>query len=604
MAQISVYVECPRRTELCRNWISRFSIQHILDFVDESDPAALLVEEVNSKCEQQHWKGATRKLKRLSRQYPNEVPEELFVKVLQTCANNRLQGARASEPARKIMEQLAERHLEIPSKLANYCVRNCLGYDKNAHSTHQGFGGVDTALAMMSAMKQAQSEIASDTLERVASALAKEGSLDEALSLLQGLVVERTETPSLALFAKIAEYAVKHVEDEHAITLLSYAKAAGYQLDTIGSSEYGKAFLANVVVAAERLEQDALVFRLLNSNDDELASFSNAAQRACLLVHKRAINKAVAQGEWKLGVKVLELMIQRNLRASPWIWRNVVACCAKAKKSKKATGLLLDWVKLASRGDADTPPLSAFNTCINACEICNEQELTLKVLDVMKETHDTDGNLITFNIALKRLAKQGSVQACEGIIIGMLQGGVEPSVVSYTTAIAACASAEPKQSKDAYEWLNRMRSRRVTPNLITYNTALSACADGTLEGSFLGSKIASEMLDDVDERLAKEDEAEVKQDVFREIMPDWYTKQVARTLMQQLKQNWVDGLIEKKVATETVRVPLLRLVDFQKSEEARIVQERLAARATEVEAESAQQVEIEVESLSHRIAEV
>lgn len=74
-----------------------------------------------------------------------------------------------------------------------------------------------------------------------------------------------------------------------------------------------------------------------------------------------------------------------------------------------------------------------FNTVVNACEICDEEELTLLVLEAMKKTHETDGNIITFNIALKRLARQSNVFGCEGIIIGMLQNEVEPSVVSYTT---------------------------------------------------------------------------------------------------------------------------------------------------------------------------
>ena len=94
---------------------------------------------------------------------------------------------------------------------------------------------------------------------------------------------------------------------------------------------------------------------------------------------------------------------------------------------------------------------------MNTCEICGEEELTLMVLEAMRKLHDTDGNIITFNIALKRLAKQGQSRACEGIIIGMLQAGVEPTVVSYTTAIGACVKAN--DSLYAYEWLKRKRSR-------------------------------------------------------------------------------------------------------------------------------------------------
>jgi hypothetical protein len=113
-------------------------------------------------------------------------------------------------------------------------------------------------------------------------------------------------------------------------------------------------------------------------------------------------------------------------------------------------------VQLAKQGRAEKPTLRVFNTVMNVCEVCGEEDLTIKVLDAMKDTHDTEGNLITFNIALKRLAKQGNAIACEGIIIGMLQNGIEPSVVTYTTAVASCV-AEPKKSDIAAEWIKRMR---------------------------------------------------------------------------------------------------------------------------------------------------
>jgi pentatricopeptide repeat protein len=182
----------------------------------------------------------------------------------------------------------------------------------------------------------------------------------------------------------------------------------------------------------------------------------------------------------------------------------------------------------------------------------------------MKATHDTEGNLVTFNIALKRLAKQGSTMACEGIIIGMLQSGIEPSVVSYTTAIAACVS-DPKKSDIAVEWLNRMRSRRVQPNVITYNTALASCLDGTLEGTMRASSIASEMLADVDDQL---DRGVVVRDQYTNIIPNFYSKTLGRQLMMQLKSNWDSGAVDKKIAKSTLRLPLLKLVEFQKTETA------------------------------------
>jgi hypothetical protein len=223
----------------------------------------------------------------------------------------------------------------------------------------------------------------------------------------------------------------------------------------------------------------------------------------------------------------------------------------------------------------EKPPISVFNSVVNACEICDEQELTLLVLDTMRKTHDTDGNIITFNIALKRLAKLGNVAACEAIIIGMLQQEVEPSVVSYTTAIAACAVENNRNPPVAYEWLRRMRSRNVRPNVISYNTALAACLDGKLESTLLGSKIASEMLSDVDRQL----EEGVKGNAYTTVFPDKYTKTLARRLMKQLRENWRGNEIDMRLAKATVRQPLLQLVDFDLSDRAKAAAAALEAAA-------------------------
>lgn len=245
-----------------------------------------------------------------------------------------------------------------------------------------------------------------------------------------------------------------------------------------------------------------------------------------------------------------------------------------------------------------------FNTVVNACEICGEEELTLVVLEKMRTTHDTEGNIITMNIAMKRLAKQGKPEACEGLIIGMLQAGVEPTVVSYTTAIGACAS-EPKDPATAYQWLSRMRSRMVRPNLYTYNTALAACLDGKLESSVTASKVATEMLEDVDRELTEGIKGSAQ---LKSVLPNTYTKVLARKLMQQLRENWRSGDIDMRVAKATIRVPLLKLVDFQKSKAAQAAKER-AEKAAETKAEdtvSSDELDLEYSAVvqMHRTAEV
>lgn len=198
---------------------------------------------------------------------------------------------------------------------------------------------------------------------------------------------------------------------------------------------------------------------------------------------------------------------------------------------------------------------------MNACEVCGEEELTVQVLDAMKETHDTEGNLITFNIALKRLAKQGNTLACEGIIVGMLQGGIEPSVVSYTTAIAACVS-DPKKSDVAFEWIKRMKSRLVQPNVITYNTALASCMDGSVEGTKRAGELSSLMIADVKNQV---ESGIIDPDDYTNVIPNFYTRTVAKSAIEQLDDQVKSGDIDEEDES-TARKSLMELVDYLKSD--------------------------------------
>ncbi|KAL3939847.1 MAG: hypothetical protein SGBAC_005505 [Bacillariaceae sp.] len=591
-----------------------------ITFEDTSDPDfdfKDLIRQTEMHVNDGHWKTATRRMKKLTRRYgknshdPREIPESLYVSVLQECSNDRLHGARAAEPARKLMEEMVAMGYDIPAITANYCVSNCLSDGVNG--SHQGFGGIDTALAMMAALDQLENpvEITLETHSRLIAALAAEGSIEYALKILRELVAEKSQTPSLDLFADVAASCLGGKENpgnpEDVMTVLAYSKAAGYELDRIASTGEGRRLLAAGVVAAERLDNIGLGLRFLtaaskaegcapDNGDSLVANSSPAAQRAATIIHRKALVKATKDDSWKLSVRLLDLMISRGLRPSPATWRNVVTCCAKLEKSKKATSLLLDWVAMSKDRRAEKPSIRVFNTVVNACEVCGEEELTVQVLDSMKETHDTDGNLITFNIALKRLAKSGNTMACEGIIVGMLQSGIEPSVVSYTTAIAACVQ-EPKKKEVAMEWINRMRSRLVKPNVITYNTALAACLDGTLEGSRLASQIAVEMIVAIQQQL---DAGILDAGEYTNTTPNSYTKSLARQAMKQLKTNWDAGLIDKKVAKETLRVPLLELVEFANSDLAAMAEKQrefiaMASEQTEELNEITQQTDEELE---------
>ncbi len=305
-----------------------------------------------------HWKAATRKLKKLNKRNTNNsrIPEATYITVLEACLKNKLHGARASEPARKILEEMAENGYRIPATLGNQCVLNTLG--NGPHANHDGFGGVDTALAMLAALESSplgSEAISVDTYGSVVTALCMEGAVDEAILLLRAMVVEHSFTPSLSTFADLAMAAAKKEKGEDVLQIMTLAKASGYILDNIASAQAGRELLASGVIAAEQMDNLALGLRFLTAaskaegclpdrGDDLVASSSSSAQRACTLIHKRAIDRAIEEDNWKLAVKLLELMRERSLNPATSVWRKVVTICSKSEKSKRATALLLDWV--------------------------------------------------------------------------------------------------------------------------------------------------------------------------------------------------------------------------------------------------------------------
>jgi hypothetical protein len=336
-----------------------------IEFQDTSDPDfefKSLVNEIKDLSKENHWKTASRKLKKLVKHFghastdPREIPEEVFTSILRSYMEDRLHGARAAEPARRAMEEMVANGYSIPGDIANYCIKESMGFE--ADGTHEGFGGIDTALSMLAACEVSEEPpaILDETFEKIIATMAKEGSLDDSLHMLREYVVEKSRTPSLKLFADVANAAIDGVNDpEKVMTSLVYLKAAGYDLDSIASTVDGRAILAAGVIAAEKINNIGLGLRFLTAaskaegcapdrGDDLVASFSPASQRACTIIHRNAISKAVKDNSWKLSVKLLELMLERGLKPSPSVWRNVVTCCAKNEKSRKATALLLDWV--------------------------------------------------------------------------------------------------------------------------------------------------------------------------------------------------------------------------------------------------------------------
>ena len=185
--------------------------------------------------------------------------------------------------------------------------------------------------------------------------------------MLRSMIVEGGETPELQMLGEVAEAAVEDANYEGVIQALSLTKASGYSLDTIASSYSGRSLLGAGVVAADATDNTALGLRLLTAagkasvdpeRGDTLTCQANRRTfEACLRIHSKAIGDAEREKNWKLGVKVLELMRLRSLTPNSYTWLRVLRLCVSAQKSRRATQVLLDWSKAAREGDCERPRL-------------------------------------------------------------------------------------------------------------------------------------------------------------------------------------------------------------------------------------------------------
>lgn len=548
--------------------------------------------------------------RRRRRHPPPPVDSDTLGTILRSLARAHLQGGRAAQPARKIIDEMVANCYPLPPQVINTILLDSLGSsytNLDTQKTYTNPPNLDATLAIVDALARADARARETTPENsngngpqslgpsplgpsplsideefwppFVSSLIKESSAPSAVATLKQMIVTFSATPSLPLLSSVASALVRDGNHGDVMTVLALAKAAGYELDEVGSSGDGRGILASGLVAAAKNNNVALGLRLLTAaqkapglepdrGDILTILHSPGAQNSALVVHSKAIQTACSVKNWKLAVQLLDLMHVRNLNPNEMTYQNVLNTLCNEKKSRKATQLLFEWADRSKTVRSLSPPsVQTFNTIVNCCEVCGESDLTTTVLDKMKDVHSTDGNTITFNIALKRLAKGGNTAACEGLIMGMLQEGVEPSVVTYTTVIGACA--HNRDSELAFEWIRRMKIKGCDPNFHTYNTAFSACLDNTFQGTQRAAALAKMMIADVDEQLTAcdIDVTDAAMRDFISLLPDTYTRKLARDLMAQLQQNVADKDVDFDISKSEIEPAFKALIDFNKEEE-------------------------------------
>ena len=101
-------------------------------------------------------------------------------------------------------------------------------------------------------------------------------------------------------------------------------------------------------------------------------------------------------------------------------------------------------------------------------------------------------------------------------------------------------------------WLDRMQLRGVWPNYQTYNMALVACLNGAVKSTYVAAKIATDMLEDTKTEITCGLKGSYD---FCSMLPDLYTKVLARELMKHLREKWRSGDVDMALTKTPPRVP-------------------------------------------------
>jgi pentatricopeptide repeat protein len=317
------------------------------------------------------------------------VSRDTYVSILEACLRNDLYQGKASSLACEILERMVNAGYSVPSTLGSSCVQFCLGNDE-LEPKGVDRGDIDTALKMVTIISRTPGGLKSlsiDSIGAIVSALSKNDKLEEAMRLLREMISDGAFTPPLTVFADVASAAARKTNDsEKVLESMMLLKSSGYLIDNIASSKAGRNILASGVIAADQMNNVELGLGLLaaaskagdcepDSGDVLVASLSPMSINACFNIHRKAIDDAIKSESWVLAIKLISLMIKRNLNPTNEIWEGVVKVCARNEKNKESASILLDWVKRAGKGEANFPPVSVFDTVLETCEKCGEKAL-------------------------------------------------------------------------------------------------------------------------------------------------------------------------------------------------------------------------------------
>lgn len=120
------------------------------------------------------------------------------------------------------------------------------------------------------------------------------------------------------------------------------------------------------------------------------------------------------------------------------------------------------------------PSISAYNAVIACAEKLGKVKSLVPLLQEM-ESLDIDSNAVTYNIAMRALARKNDWGKAWDLVDEMVDKGIQPTVHTFTTMISCCESSH--NAEQAMIFLDEMDRLNIEADIVAYNAALKVCLE-------------------------------------------------------------------------------------------------------------------------------
>ncbi|CAJ1382374.1 unnamed protein product [Effrenium voratum] len=217
----------------------------------------------------------------------------------------------------------------------------------------------------------------------------------------------------------------------------------------------------------------ALLARMENSEEDlapDVVSYSTAI-------------RAMGSREWEKALELLGRMERRAVDPNVVTYGAAISACEG--RVEVALSLLGRMRQKALRVNAVS--------CSSAISACEKARKWRTAVALFSELEEASANLICCNSLLSVLMMAGQAKKALALLAALPQLQVQPDVLSFGAALAACARAA--QWRHAIHGLEAMAVQAVQPNVICYDACFSACERSGRFGLAMLREMSSQALE-------------------------------------------------------------------------------------------------------------